>query len=260
MEYIIKENAPKEISGYRNEYTQGWIEYYKNNSKKRPTDNKWTEDCIRLPLINVFKNNCGYCGRLIAIYEDKKPAGQVDHFWPKAKYPKRVYVWRNYIWSCKDCNGKKSELVGFLNPCNKTHMQFLDFDSGTGKYILKEKFRTEPHISSIFDQTAKKTLFNTNLISGQKRKIYDDIYNLLEDIIEYSKDENENIKQSEYFQKKFFISAKKLLEYFDPKNKNHHFTTRRILQILARKNKIRNKKSLFQLYLLAKKITKVNTN
>ncbi len=33
---------------------------------------------------------------------------QIDHFWPRAAYPERTYVWANLLWSCGPCNRRKS--------------------------------------------------------------------------------------------------------------------------------------------------------
>lgn len=43
---------------------------------------------------------CGYC-------EDSQ-GHQVEHIWPKAWYPELTFVWRNFLFSCGICNGRKS--------------------------------------------------------------------------------------------------------------------------------------------------------
>jgi uncharacterized protein (TIGR02646 family) len=42
---------------------------------------------------------CMYC-------EDSKGT-DIEHFWPKAAYPERAFLWANYLWACSHCNSNE---------------------------------------------------------------------------------------------------------------------------------------------------------
>jgi HNH endonuclease len=39
---------------------------------------------------------------------DLREGNQIDHFWPRSRYPEKTYAWPNLLWSCGACNSKKS--------------------------------------------------------------------------------------------------------------------------------------------------------
>ncbi len=77
---------------------------------------------------------CMYC-------EDSKGTA-IDHFWPKATYPHRAFVWTNYVLACSECNGKKSKrfplddqnLPLLLNPLEEEPADHLLLSPTTGIY------------------------------------------------------------------------------------------------------------------------------
>lgn len=255
MEYIKKCMCPSELSGYKVKYTQGWLDHYKHKTKEKiPNDNYWTKNIIREPLIKSFKNNCGYCGREIARYQDRKPAGQVDHFKPKSKSPQLVYKWNNYIWSCADCNKKKSEEIGFLNPCNKKQMRWLGFDGSTGKYLLKPKYKKNSNIKHRFEKTQKLTLFNTGIVTKEKKVLFNDIENSIKDLHELP----EKIKSQEdeefrnYLLEQFRKATQTLKANLGRNEKSHFFIRKRIIRYTCKKKGI----SIIELYFSIKRFIK----
>ena len=72
----------------------------------------------------------------------------IEHFWPKTKYPESMYVWENLLIGCTPCGRFKGEDI--LRPGDETPMlndptkedpwEFLDFDPDTGnlnaRYLL----------------------------------------------------------------------------------------------------------------------------
>ncbi len=77
---------------------------------------------------------CMYC-------EDSKGTA-IDHFWPKATYPDRAFVWANYVLACSECNNKKSKrfpldaqnLPLLLNPLEEEPADHLLLSPTTGIY------------------------------------------------------------------------------------------------------------------------------
>ena len=67
----------------------------------------------------------------------------LEHFFPKSRYPKRMYEWTNFLWSCKNCNTEK--LATFpvdhlgnailLNPTVEEPLDFFCWDQLSGKMI-----------------------------------------------------------------------------------------------------------------------------
>lgn len=75
-------------------------------------------------ITRIDRNTCPYCNRnyiyYISRYEGIKP--QIDHFYPKSKYPFLAMSFYNLIPSCQTCNGfeakgEKDPLIeGLINP------------------------------------------------------------------------------------------------------------------------------------------------
>ncbi|MRG96762.1 hypothetical protein [Polyangium spumosum] len=38
------------------------------------------------------------------MYCECSKGSDIEHFWPKEKYPGRAYTWENYLWACGICN------------------------------------------------------------------------------------------------------------------------------------------------------------
>ena len=57
---------------------------------------------IRETLKTMCSGNrrCCYC--------EDSCADEVEHILPKSLYPKRVFIWKNYLYSCGLCNSKKN--------------------------------------------------------------------------------------------------------------------------------------------------------
>ena len=106
---------------------------------------------IRKTLETMCSGNrhCCYC--------EDSCADEVEHILPKSLYPKRVFIWKNYLYSCGQCNGKKNNnyavIVGnkiqhitrknndpivpppagkgvFINPRIENPLDFLELDLG----------------------------------------------------------------------------------------------------------------------------------
>ena len=76
--------------------------------------------------------------------ENIDPAGEVDHFRPKTKFPELVYQWSNWVYACRFCNKSKWNKwppYGYVNPCAESGKarpeNSFDFDPGTGEILVK---------------------------------------------------------------------------------------------------------------------------
>lgn len=69
----------------------------------------------------------------------------IEHFWPKARYPARAFTWANWLLCCTECGrikGSKFPLAGsgrplLVNPCAEDPWQHLDFDADTGNLMAR---------------------------------------------------------------------------------------------------------------------------
>jgi uncharacterized protein (TIGR02646 family) len=75
--------------------------------------------------------------------------GEVDHFRPKSRFPKRVYEWSNWVFACHDCNLSKLEkwpAGGYVDPCSiwsgRRAEDFFEFDVKTGEILAKRGLPT----------------------------------------------------------------------------------------------------------------------
>ena len=185
--------VPEKLAEYKELYTDGWLSYIelkKIESQKpkgerqtisQPTDNEWNNDLIREPLVKLFKSNCGYCGK--NIFKKGKvsgkgdyPLGHVDHFIPKSVDGNCVYEWKNYVWSCKNCNGAKQdfydEKVHILDPCNKLDTEKLIFNSLDGSYSIVEDSREEEQFIRKYNNTNLRTTYLIRDICEERALIY----------------------------------------------------------------------------------------
>ncbi len=64
----------------------------------------------------------------------------IDHFWPKARYPEHTFLWDNLLLICSGCNRKKGERFELdatgspllINPTRDDPWDHLYYDSETG--------------------------------------------------------------------------------------------------------------------------------
>jgi uncharacterized protein (TIGR02646 family) len=98
-------------------------------------------------------------GRLYCMYCETSRGRHIDHYHPKALYPKRVFVWRNYLYLCDGCNLRKGDRFPLrladgmvkhlpdgdappprgepmlINPRHEDPMRLLWLDLGTFLYV-----------------------------------------------------------------------------------------------------------------------------
>ena len=80
------------------------------------------------------RERCMYCG--------DSHGTDIEHFWPKASYPQRMFRWTNMLLGCADCGrikGSQFPLAAdqplLVKPTIDDPWQFLDFDPDTGNLV-----------------------------------------------------------------------------------------------------------------------------
>jgi len=101
------------------------------------------------PLLAALKALREMTGpRQRCVYCVDSHATDVEHFWPKAAYPDRMFVWANLLLSCTECGRFKGEKFPLaeeepllVDPTSENPWRHLDFDPTTGN--MTARFNTE---------------------------------------------------------------------------------------------------------------------
>lgn len=82
------------------------------------------------------RQRCMYCG--------DSHGTDIEHFWPKGRYPGRMFFWLNLLLCCSECGrlkGAQFPLAGnrplLVDPTRDDPWQFLDFDPVTGNVVAR---------------------------------------------------------------------------------------------------------------------------
>ncbi len=150
MKWVDRGPEPAGVAGYAQQFTQGWIDYFRNRGggrprdSERPSDSYWRE--FRPTLGSRTNNVCWYCERqCYAAAESGGRAPTVDHFRPLSRFPALAYAWSNWIFSCRRCNednkGNGWPSWGYVDPCADDDKErpehYFDYDAATGEIIPK---------------------------------------------------------------------------------------------------------------------------
>ena len=142
MRWIDRGPEPGGVQGYARQFTQRWVEYFRDRVGERPNDSYWRE--FRELLGCCSGNICWYCERLCL--RDANEAGRaptVDHFRPLSRYPELAYQWSNWIFSCRRCNGENKQdkwpASGYVDlsaaDVQERPERHFDYDAETGEII-----------------------------------------------------------------------------------------------------------------------------
>ena len=104
MRWIKRGPEPDGVEEYARQFTQGWVDHFRDGQGKRPDNWHWGE--YRRLLGSYSNGNCWYCERRCQVeLDDGGKAPTVDHFKPLRDFPELAYVWSNWMFSCRRCNG-----------------------------------------------------------------------------------------------------------------------------------------------------------
>lgn len=104
---------------------------------KRARRNKPLQEVARiLQIMAGPRERCMYCG--------DSHGTDIEHFWPKALYPERMFRWPNMLLCCTECGrikGVKFPLVdgmpALIDPSSDNPWEYLDFDPQTGNVVAR---------------------------------------------------------------------------------------------------------------------------
>jgi len=104
---------------------RAWNDFLRTNAR-RDVEQALHEFCLK---------KCVYCEALVP--------KDIEHFYPKSKYPKRMFRWTNFVRGCKNCNNAKLDRFPkagnrrlLIDPCSDEPLDYLVFDPTTGRAML----------------------------------------------------------------------------------------------------------------------------
>ena len=159
----LPQNLPGIIASHRQNFPQ----FERNLDDKRVLKNLFVEsaydhdDFNKLDFIKMIDlDTCAYCNRNYIYYlsgmEARPIKPQIDHFYPKAKYPFLAVSFYNLIPSCTTCNGfeAKGELcpieLGLVNPYELTDFDQFKFTYKIHKIDVLRPLSGKHHIDVKF--------------------------------------------------------------------------------------------------------------
>ena len=150
MRWIDRGPEPQDVQEYDRQLTSEWVRYVRDGVGQRPAASCWRE--FRALLGSRSGEVCWYCERrCMRQSADGGKAPTVDHFRPLSRYPELAYQWRNWIFSCRRCNGDnkgdKWPEVGFVDPGAAEERdrpeEYLDYDADTGEIVPRVGLSSE---------------------------------------------------------------------------------------------------------------------
>jgi len=84
-------------------------------------------------------------GLMRCMYCEDSAGTDIEHFWPKSNFPKKAFLWENYLLACSRCNSnekrvqfpRKSYKPQLINPVEEEPRKHILFSPSTGKYSFK---------------------------------------------------------------------------------------------------------------------------
>ena len=81
---------------------------------------------------------------LAKLYCHDSHGTDIEHFWPKALYPERMFRWLNFLLCCAECGRFKGDRFPLDNgepllvdPTTEDPWEYLDFDPTTGNLVAR---------------------------------------------------------------------------------------------------------------------------
>lgn len=92
---------------------------------------------VAAALDQCFRYKCAYC--------ESVAAQDIEHFYPKTRYPQRMFDWENFLRGCKNCNNFKLDQFPLtamstpqlLDPCSDEPLDYFVWDFETGLIGLR---------------------------------------------------------------------------------------------------------------------------
>ena len=108
---------------------------------------RYRHEDVKDALVALFQGKCAYCESCIRHVD----YGRIEHYRPKAKYPRQAFTWSNLVLACGVCNGGEYKGDSFplkanggplLNPSAEDPDQHLSFEYDPKARIASVRGRT----------------------------------------------------------------------------------------------------------------------
>jgi uncharacterized protein (TIGR02646 family) len=84
----------------------------------------------------VFHGKCAYC--------EQELAKDIEHYFPKSRFPDRMFLWENFLWACKNCDTEKLDEFPLdadgapvlIHPGRDEPFDYFRWNFRSGKMIL----------------------------------------------------------------------------------------------------------------------------
>jgi len=182
-----------------------WQNKKKTNAQKAAFNRVEKE----LQKIAIGSNNyCNYC--------EANVGTTIEHIYPRGLFPNKTFIWENYLWACKQCNGKhkisqfqifknanSSEIINlvkdysfvrplnqdavFINPRVENPLDYLQLDLESGLFQHKENnVNTRAYKRASY--TIETLQLNTRKgLVANRQKAYQNYQSLLQQYINIQK-------------------------------------------------------------------------
>lgn len=153
-----------------------------NVDKRSPYSKYW--DILK----QDFGGICGYCGKSECVTKNRF---EIDHFIPKKYAPELEDEYSNLVYSCYECNRKKSSKwpsknkqeqfadgAGFIDPASEDYDEHLERDiygnivgkTPAGQYMVREGFE--------FDKRPMREIYKAMLLIEKKQQLREKMQNV----------------------------------------------------------------------------------
>ena len=141
-----------------------------------------------------FAQICGYCGKSEAV---TKNAFEIDHFIPIKYAPEKEECYYNLVYSCYECNRKKSSKwpskdkniqfiygEGFVDPASDDYDNHLERDicgniigkTAAGRYMVEKGFE--------FNKRPMKEIYRAMQLIERKHQLHNKMQSVSKDILQ----------------------------------------------------------------------------
>lgn len=117
MRRLERGPKPSILEKYADAWTRQYVAEQAAKPEKRPRDNRYGHDEVRLELRRMSSSKCFYCEAGLAETEQ-----EVDHYLEVAERPDLAFEWTNLYLACRGCNKKKASnlrcpVTKCIDPC-----------------------------------------------------------------------------------------------------------------------------------------------
>jgi uncharacterized protein (TIGR02646 family) len=129
---VKRGRAPNVLTRNRARWSRDLQQAKTPEERQRALD-KYRHADVKDALVALFHGKCAYCESFIRHVD----YGHIEHYRPKAKYPKQAFTWSNLVLACGVCNGSehkgdrfplKAEGGLLINPCTEDPARHLSFE------------------------------------------------------------------------------------------------------------------------------------